>query len=178
MRVLQDIPIKRKLTAIISKTATCTIFINQVREKPGIMFGNPEVTPGGRALKFYSSVRLELRKTDTIKQGNDIIGTRVKTKVVKNKLAAPFRQAEFDIIYGKGISRTGSILDVGLDMGIVGKSGTWFTYGDHKLGQGRENARAHLDAHPEVAAEIEVKIRQKDAMSRPPIVEDLVGAEA
>jgi recombination protein RecA len=168
----------RKLTAIISKTSTCTIFINQIREKPGIMFGNPEVTPGGRALKFYSSVRLELRKADTIKVGNDIIGTRVKAKVVKNKLAAPFRQAEFDIIYGKGISRTGSILDVGLDMGIVGKSGTWFTYGDHKLGQGRENARAHLDGHLDLAAEIETKIRQKDAMNRPPAVEDLVASEA
>ncbi|MHB2015552.1 MAG: recombinase RecA [Candidatus Xenobia bacterium] len=166
----------RKLTAIISKTNTSTVFINQIREKPGIMFGNPEVTPGGRALKFYSSVRLEVKRADSIKQGNEVIGSRVRVKVVKNKLAPPFRQGEFDIIYGKGISKTGSILDVGLDLQVISKSGTWFIYGDHKLGQGRENARAFLDSHPEMAAELEQKIRAKDVFSFRPSADDLVAA--
>jgi recombination protein RecA len=148
----------RKLTGAISKSKTSAIFINQIREKIGVMFGNPETTPGGRALKFYSSVRLEVRKMDTLKSGNDIIGTRTKVKVVKNKVAPPFKQAEFDIIYGKGISREGDILDMGVAYDIVGKTGAWFNYGEHRLGQGRENAKGYLLANPEVAAEIEAGI--------------------
>ncbi|MCD6309843.1 MAG: recombinase RecA [Candidatus Eremiobacteraeota bacterium] len=150
----------RKLTAIISKSKTAAVFINQVRSKIGVMFGNPEVTPGGRALKFYSTVRLEVRKLDSIKTGNEIIGTRVKVKVVKNKLAAPFRQAEFDIIFGEGISREGDILDLAVNTGIVKKSGTWFAYNDTKLGQGKENARKFLKENPEITSEIETKLRE------------------
>ncbi len=148
----------RKLTGAISKSKTSAIFINQIREKIGVMFGNPETTPGGRALKFYSSVRLEVRKMDTLKSGNEIIGTRTKVKVVKNKMAPPFKQAEFDIIYGKGISREGDILDMGVAYDIIGKTGAWFNYGEHRLGQGRENAKGYLLANPEVATEIEAGI--------------------
>jgi recombination protein RecA len=150
----------RKLTAAISRSKTVMIFINQLREKVGVMFGNPETTSGGRALKFYASVRLDVRKLETIKVGQDIIGTRTRVKVVKNKVAPPFRQAEFDITYGHGISKMGSILDVALDQNIVGKSGSWYTYGEQRIGQGRENAKAFLEEHTELAAEIEGKIRE------------------
>jgi recombination protein RecA len=150
----------RKLTGAISKSHCTTVFINQIREKVGVLFGNPEVTPGGRALKFYASLRLEVRKLESIKQGTEIIGTRARVKVVKNKLAPPFRQAEFDIIYGKGISREGSVLDVAADLGIVAKSGAWYTYGDHRLGQGRENSKEYLRDHPEVCQEIESRARE------------------
>lgn len=150
----------RKLTGAIAKSRTCAIFINQVREKVGISFGNPEVTPGGRALKFYASVRLEVRKLEPIKQGTEIVGNRTRVKVVKNKVAPPFRQAEFDIMYGTGISRTGSILDIGVELEIVNKSGTWYSFEGERLGQGRENAKEYLREHPEIAEQIENRIRQ------------------
>lgn len=150
----------RKLTGAISKSNTTAIFINQTREKVGVMFGNPETTPGGRALKFYASVRLEVRKLDTIKQGTEIIGARTRVKVVKNKLAPPFKQAEFDIIYGEGISKEGSILDLGVDLGVIAKSGAWYAYGEDRLGQGKENARDFLKQNPQVMGEIEEKIRE------------------
>jgi recombination protein RecA len=149
----------RKLGATVSKTNTVAIFINQIREKIGVMFGNPETTPGGRALKFWSSVRLEVRRVDTVKQGTDAVGTRVRVKVVKNKVAPPFKQAEFDIMFGKGISRSGGVLDLAVDTGLVSKTGTWFTYGDLRLGQGRENAKSYLDEHHETLAELESRIR-------------------
>ncbi len=149
----------RKLTAAISKSRTTMIFINQIREKVGVMFGNPETTSGGRALKFYASVRLDIRKLEQIKSGTDPVGSRTRVKVVKNKVAPPFQVAEFDIMYGKGISRNGDLIDLGLKHEIVGKSGSWYTYGDTRVGQGRENAKAFLEEHPEVAAEIESKIR-------------------
>lgn len=150
----------RKLTGIISKSRTSAIFINQIREKVGVMFGNPETTTGGRALKFYASVRLEVRKAETIKQGNDVVGTRTRVKVVKNKVAPPFKQADFDIMYGEGISRAGCIVDMGTDLDIINKSGAWYSYGEHRLGQGRENVKDFLKDHPQVAAEIETKIRE------------------
>ena len=150
----------RKLTAAISRSKTVMIFINQLREKVGVMFGNPETTSGGRALKFYASVRLDVRKLETIKVGQDVVGTRTRVKVVKNKVAPPFRQAEFDITYGHGISKMGSILDVALDQNIVGKSGSWYTYGEQRIGQGRENAKAFLEEHTDLAVEIEAKIRE------------------
>ncbi|MDQ2818481.1 MAG: recombinase RecA [Candidatus Eremiobacteraeota bacterium] len=149
----------RKLTAAISKSRTTMIFINQIREKVGVMFGSPETTSGGRALKFYSSVRLDIRRLESIKVGTDVVGSRTRVKVVKNKVAPPFKMAEFDITYGKGISKSGSLIDVGLERNIVGKSGSWYTYGDLRIGQGRENAKAYLEEHPEIAAEIEDKIR-------------------
>lgn len=151
----------RKLTASISKSHTCVVFINQLREKVGIMFGNPEVTPGGRALKFYSSVRLDVRKTDTIKTGDVFQGNRTRIKVTKNKVAPPFRTAEFDIMYNEGISRNGNIIDVGVKEDIVGKSGAWFYYGETRLGQGRENAKNYLKENPELAFLLENKIREK-----------------
>ncbi|NLY73768.1 MAG: recombinase RecA [Firmicutes bacterium] len=150
----------RKLTAVIGKSNTIAIFINQIREKVGVMFGNPETTPGGRALKFYSSVRLEIRKVETIKQGADIVGNRTKAKVVKNKVAPPFREAEFDIIYGEGISRAGCILDMAVDQNIVNKSGSWYSYGDNRIGQGRDNAKEFLKNNPKLMDEIEQKVRQ------------------
>jgi len=150
----------RKLSGVINKSKTTAIFINQLREKVGVMFGNPETTPGGRALKFYSSVRLDVRRIDSIKQGTEIIGNRTKVKVVKNKVAPPFKEAEFDIIYGKGISKEGSILDVAVNLDIVNKSGAWFSYNNQKIGQGRENAKQFLLENPEVLAEIENKIRE------------------
>lgn len=150
----------RKLSGVINKSKTTAIFINQLREKVGIMFGNPETTPGGRALKFYSSVRLDVRKIDSIKQGTEIIGSRTKVKVVKNKVAPPFKEAEFDIIYGKGISKEGSILDVAVNLDIVNKSGAWFSYNNQKIGQGRENAKQFLMENPQILNEIENKIRE------------------
>ncbi len=150
----------RKLTAAISKSKTCAIFINQIREKIGIMFGNPETTPGGRALKFYSSVRLDIRKIDIIKTQDAVIGSRVRVKVVKNKVAPPFKQAEFDIMHDEGISRSANIIDVGQEHGIVQKSGAWILYGDHKLGQGKENSRLFLKENPKLLDEIEKKIRE------------------
>ncbi len=151
----------RKLTGIISKTRTVVVFINQIREKVGVMFGSPETTTGGRALKFYSSVRLDVRKIDTLKQGQELIGNRTRIKVVKNKVAPPFKQAEFDIMYGEGVSKLGSVLDMGVELDIVDKSGAWFSYDGNRLGQGKENAKQSLKDHPEIAEEIESKIRAK-----------------
>jgi len=150
----------RKLSGAISKSNTIAIFINQLREKIGVMFGNPETTTGGRALKFYASIRLDIRRIDSIKQGNDIVGNRTRVKVVKNKVAAPFKQAEFDIMYGEGISKAGDILDVATILDIVNKSGAWYSYGDHRLGQGRENGKQFLKENPEILLEIENKIRE------------------
>lgn len=149
----------RKLTGVLNKSNTVAIFINQLREKVGIMFGNPETTPGGRALKFYSSVRLDVRKQEAIKINGEVMGTRTKVKVVKNKVAPPFREAVFDIVYGKGISNEGCVLDLATDMNIVDKSGAWFSYNGQKIGQGRENAKAYFTEHPDVMKEIENKVR-------------------
>jgi recombination protein RecA len=151
----------RKLTGSVSRTKTILVFINQIREKIGITFGSNETTPGGRALKFYSSVRLDVRRIDSLKNGAEIVGSRVRVKVVKNKVSAPFRKAEFDIQYGSGISKEGSLLDVAIDEGIVRKSGAWFIYGDDQLGQGRENAKTFLAENPDIATEIELKIKEK-----------------
>ena len=148
----------RKLTANLNKTQTICIFINQLREKIGVMFGSPETTPGGRALKFYSSVRLDIRRIESIKDGVEVVGNRTRVKIVKNKVAPPFRQAEFDIMYGKGISREGSLLDIGVEHDIVKKSGAWYTYEGEQLGQGRENAKAFLTEHPEVMVEIQDRV--------------------
>jgi recombination protein RecA len=148
----------RKLTGNLSKSQTICIFINQLREKIGVMFGSPETTPGGRALKFYSSVRLDIRRIESLKDGVEVVGNRTRVKVVKNKVAAPFRQAEFDIMYGKGISREGSLLDIGVDLGLVKKSGAWYTYEGEQLGQGRENAKTFLTENPEVMVEISERI--------------------
>lgn len=150
----------RKLTANISKTHTCCIFINQLREKIGVMFGNPETTTGGNALKFYSSVRLDIRRISQIKEGEDVIGSRTRVKVVKNKLAPPFRKAEFDIMYGEGISRTGEIIDMGIEYNIIAKSGSWFSYGDTKLGQGREAVKQIVSDNPELFDELSLKIKE------------------
>jgi recombination protein RecA len=149
----------RKLAAVIGKSQTAVIFINQLREKVGIIFGNPEVTPGGRALKFYSSIRIDLRRVETIKQGNDAIGSHVRAKVVKNKTAPPFRSAEFDIMFDHGISREGNLIDLGVELGLISKAGAFFSYGDIRLGQGRENAKQYLGQNPELAQEIERQIR-------------------
>lgn len=149
----------RKLTAIVNKANTCIVFINQLREKVGVMFGSPETTSGGKALKFYASVRLDVRKTDQIKEGSESIGSRTKVKVVKNKLAPPFKSADFDIIYGKGISKYGCILDLAVANDILDKSGSWFSYKDTRIGQGRENAKNYLEHNPEIAKEIESRIR-------------------
>ena len=149
----------RKLAAAIGKSGTAVVFINQLREKVGIIFGNPEITPGGRALKFYSSVRIDLRRVDTIKEGNQIIGSHVRAKVVKNKVAPPFRSAEFDIMFDYGISREGNLIDLGVEQGLVKKAGAFFSYGDIRLGQGRENAKQYLIHNPELAQEIEREIR-------------------
>lgn len=149
----------RKLTSTISKTGTCCIFINQLREKIGVMFGNPETTTGGNALKFYSSVRIDIRRMQQIKEGENITGNRVRVKIVKNKVAPPFRKAEFDIVYGEGISRYGEIIDLGVDMNILKKSGSWFSYGETKLGQGRDAVKSLLIDNPELAEELEKKIR-------------------
>jgi len=158
----------RKLTAAISKSNCSVVFLNQLREKVGIMFGNPETQPGGRALKFYSSVRLDIRKVEVIKNGLDSVGARVKVKVVKNKVAPPFRAAEFDILFNEGISREGSLIDAALEYGIFDKSGTWMSYGDQRLGQGRENVRNYLRENPTLAAEIEARVREKAAAGTAP----------
>ncbi|HEY5586869.1 MAG TPA: recombinase RecA [Ruminiclostridium sp.] len=149
----------RKLAGIISKSRTTTIFINQLREKVGVMFGSPEVTPGGRALKFYSSVRLDVRRIESLKQGNEIVGNRTRVKVVKNKIAPPFKEAEFDIVYGEGISREGGILDIAVNMEIVNKSGAWFSYNGQRIGQGRENSKQYLKENPVLCTEIEKLVR-------------------
>ena len=149
----------RKLAGVLNKSKTAIIFINQLREKVGIMFGNPETTPGGRALKFYASVRLDIRRIENIKQDGEVIGNRTRVKVVKNKVAPPFREAEFDILYGEGISKEGSILDLAVNLNIIDKSGAWFSYNNAKIGQGRENVKKYLKENPEVLAEIEGKIR-------------------
>jgi len=150
----------RKLTAVISKSNCTVVFINQLREKVGIMFGNPETTTGGRALKFYSSVRLDVRRTEAIKVGGEVVGNHTKVKVVKNKIAPPFKTAEFDIMFGKGISRSGDILDLAANLDIINKSGAWYQYNAEKIGQGRENAKNYLEEHPEIMAEVENKVRE------------------
>jgi recombination protein RecA len=151
----------RKLTGIVSKSRTCLIFINQIREKIGVMFGNPETTTGGRALKFYSSIRVDIRRIQAIKEGDRVVGSRTRGKVVKNKVAAPFREAEFDILYGEGISREGDLIDLGVDKGILEKSGTWISYGGERLGQGRENARVFLKENKDIREKLESALRKK-----------------
>jgi len=160
----------------VSKSNTCLVFINQVREKIGVMFGNPETTTGGRALKFYASVRIDIRRTSSLKQGDEVIGNRTKAKVVKNKVAAPFRTAEFDILYGEGISRTGELLDLGVEHRIVQKSGSWYSYGETRIGQGRDAARSFILENPSQAKEIEVRIRE--AVGLKAAAEEAAPAEA
>ena len=156
----------RKLTSVISKSKTAVIFVNQIREKIGVMFGNPETTPGGRALKFYSSVRIEVRRVDSIKQGTELLGNRTRVKVVKNKLAPPFKVAEFEILFGKGISREGSLLDVATSVGVCTRTGSWYSYGETRLGQGRDNSRNFLEENPEIADEIERQVRALVGLER------------
>ena len=168
----------RKLTGIVSKSKTCLVFINQIREKIGVMFGNPETTTGGRALKFYASVRLDIRRTTSIKEGDEVIGSRVKVKVVKNKCAAPFRQAEFDVAYGEGISKFGELLDIGLEHKILEKSGSWFSYGDMRVGQGRENSKVFFQENPDLAAEVESKVRKALGIGGPELTVIEGGGEA
>jgi recombination protein RecA len=163
----------RKLAGTIKKSNTTAIFINQLREKIGVMFGNPETTPGGRALKFYASVRLDIRKIESMKQGTEIIGNRVRVKVVKNKMAPPFKKAEFDIMYGTGISSEGNILDLAVEQGLVKKSGAWYTYGEEQLGQGRENVKQFLGDNPEVSSKIENELRERLNLPKAPIPIDL-----
>jgi recombination protein RecA len=151
----------RKLTAIVSKSRTCLIFINQIREKIGVMFGNPETTTGGRALKFYATMRVDIRRIQAIKEGDKVVGSRTRAKVVKNKVAAPFREAEFDIIYGEGISREGDLIDLGVDKGVLEKSGTWISFGSERMGQGRENARTFLKENKDICAKLESVLRKK-----------------
>lgn len=151
----------RKLSGAINKSRTAAIFINQLREKVGVMFGNPETTPGGRALKFYASIRLDIRRIETLKQGSNMVGSRTRARVVKNKVAPPFKQAEFDIMYGEGISREGSVLDIAAEQNIISKSGSWYSYGDTRIGQGRENARQYLKDNPELTQTIEDRIRKE-----------------
>jgi recombination protein RecA len=160
----------RKLTGVVAKSKTCLIFINQLREKIGVMFGNPETTTGGRALKFYASVRVDIRRIGAIKDGDTMVGGRTRVKVVKNKVAPPFREAEFDVMYGEGISREGDLIDQGVERKIIDKSGTWFSYGSDRLGQGRENAKAFLRQNPQIAGEIEQKLRKEMGLptSEPP----------
>jgi recombination protein RecA len=157
----------RKLTGNIKRTNTLVIFINQIRMKIGVMFGNPETTTGGNALKFYSSVRLDIRRIGSIKKGDEVIGSETRVKVVKNKVAPPFRQAEFDILYGEGISRLGEILELGVQAGVVEKSGAWYAYKKDRIGQGKDNAREYLKEHPELASELEAKIREKLGVANP-----------
>src|SRR6201981_2711601 len=157
----------RKLTGIVSKSRTCLIFINQIREKIGVMFGNPETTTGGRALKFYSSVRIDIRRIQSIKEGDKVVGSRTRAKVVKNKVAAPFREAEFDILYGEGISREGDLIDLGVDKGILEKSGTWISYAGERMGQGRENARIFLKENTDIREKLEHALRKKLEIPQP-----------
>ena len=157
----------RKLTGIVSKSRTCLIFINQIREKIGVMFGNPETTTGGRALKFYASIRLDIRRIQSIKEGDRVVGSRTRGKVVKNKVAAPFREAEFDILYGEGISLEGDLLDLGVTQNLVEKSGTWLSFSGERIGQGRENARLFLKEHPEIRAKLESALRKKLGLPNP-----------
>ncbi|MBF7103157.1 recombinase RecA [Pediococcus pentosaceus] len=161
----------RKLSGSINKTKTIALFINQIREKVGIMFGNPETTPGGRALKFYATIRLEVRRAEQIKDGADVIGNRVRIKVVKNKVAPPFKKAEVDIMYGHGISQTGEMIDMAVEKDLVGKSGSWYSYGNERIGQGRENAKKYIDEHPDVRAEILGKVREAYGMVADPTSE-------
>ncbi len=177
----------RKITGVVNKTNTAVIFINQLREKIGVMFGNPEVTPGGRALKYYASVRLDIRRIDNIKEGTDVVGSRTRVRVVKNKVAAPFKSAEFDIMYGRGISREGSILDMGADLGIIVKSGSWYSYNEERIGQGRENAKVFVMQNTDVMNKIEQEIKiavglkqaaKKESSTPKPVIEkDIVGRE-
>jgi len=157
----------RKLTAIVSKSKTCLIFINQIREKIGVMFGNPETTTGGRALKFYASMRVDIRRIQAIKEGDRVVGNRTRAKIVKNKVAAPFREAEFDILYGEGISREGDLIDLGVDKGVIEKSGTWMSYGGERMGQGRENARVFLKENKDIRDKIETALRKKMEIPHP-----------
>ncbi len=166
----------RKLTANIKRSNTLVIFINQIRMKIGVMFGNPETTTGGNALKFYSSVRLDIRRIGAIKKGDEVVGNETRVKVVKNKVAPPFRQAEFDILYGEGISREGEIIDLGVKEGIVEKSGAWYSYGKDRIGQGKDNVRQFLKEHPEMAAEIEAKIRARLLPSTVPAADPAAAA--
>lgn len=168
----------RKLTGAISKSRTSVMFTNQIREKVGVMFGSPETTPGGRALKFYASVRMDIRRIETLRQGTETIGNRVRVKVVKNKVAPPFREAEFDIMYGEGVSREGNILDIAADLDIVQKSGAWYSYGETRLGQGRETAKEFLREHPDLADEIELQVRQRLGLKSPgaPAEEEIASA--
>jgi recombination protein RecA len=166
----------RKLTAIVSKSKTCLIFINQIREKIGVMFGNPETTTGGRALKFYSSIRVDIRRIQSIKEGDRVVGSRTRAKIVKNKVAAPFREAEFDIIYGEGVSREGDLLDVGVAKGLLEKSGTWISYKGERLGQGRDNARIFLRENPEIRAKIDHDLRK--ALGLAPLVAEKPAPDA
>ena len=174
----------RKLVPTISQTSTAVVFINQLREKVGIVFGNPEVTPGGRALKFYSSVRIELRRVESVKRGTDVVGNRVKAKIVKNKVAPPFRQAEFEIMFDqpRGISRTGDMIDLGVEMGVLSKSGAFYSYGDQRIGQGRENAKQFLADNPDLARELEADIRREAGLPAsnmaPDVVEEAVAVAA
>jgi len=162
----------RKLTAIVSKSRTCLIFINQIREKIGVLFGNPETTTGGRALKFYSSIRLDIRRIQSIKDGDRVVGSRTRAKVVKNKVAAPFREAEFDILYGEGISREGDLLDLGVSRGLLEKSGTWISYGGERLGQGRENARLFLRENTDIRDKLEVALRKNLGLTAAAVQDD------
>ena len=170
----------RKLGGSLSKSNTAAVFINQIREKIGVMFGNPETTPGGRALKFWSSVRLEVRRVETLKQGTEIVGVRTRVKVVKNKVAPPFKQAEFDIMFGKGISRSGGILDMATELGLISKIGTWFAYGDQRLGQGRENAKSFLEEHKDLMEALEDRVREESiykVVLTPPAKEEETAVE-
>lgn len=162
----------RKLTPVISKSNCVVIFINQLREKVGVMFGNPETTTGGRALKFYASVRMDVRRIETLKQGGEVVGNRTRIKIVKNKIAPPFKEAEFDIMFGKGISRTGDILDLAAGIDVVKKSGAWYAYEGEKIGQGRENAKTYLETHPEVMEELDRKVRAHYHLGDAPETED------
>jgi recombination protein RecA len=166
----------RKLTGIVHKTKTCVIFINQIRQKIGVFFGNPETTTGGNALKFYASVRLDIRRLDAIKSGQEVVGNRTRVKIVKNKVAPPFRQVEFDIMYGNGICRAGELLDLAVQREIVQKSGAWFAYSGERIGQGRDNARLYLEEHPEIATAIEGQVRQ--ALSMPQAASETLAAAA
>ena len=163
----------RKLTAVISKSNCVVIFINQLREKVGVMFGNPETTTGGRALKFYASVRMDVRRIESLKMGGEFVGSRTRVKVVKNKVAPPFKEAEFDIMFGEGISKVGDILDLAVNEGIIQKSGAWFAYNEIKIGQGRENAKMYLKEHPDVAEEVEKKVREKFQFGKKDVLSDM-----